>query len=74
MQDFFDQLAELLEVDDVRPEDELRQFATWDSLTALSVFAMIATDYNLNLDPTTLSKITTAGELWEWVQSMEAVR
>ena len=41
MEEFNRELAEILEVDDVRPADVLATFEAWDSLSVLSVIVMI---------------------------------
>ena len=40
MENFLNQMAELLEVDSVNPQDEFISFDAWDSLTSLSIIAM----------------------------------
>ncbi len=69
MDELYDKLAEALEVDAVHPEDELRAFPTWDSLTALSVIAMLDTDYHISVNPLELASITTAAELKAFVEA-----
>jgi acyl carrier protein len=45
MDRFYERLAEILEEDKVGPDDVLANFEQWDSLTALSVVAMIDEHY-----------------------------
>jgi acyl carrier protein len=42
-------VAEILEVDEVKPTDILDGFEEWDSLGILSVIVMIDSDYHINL-------------------------
>lgn len=46
MEAIYEQLAELLEVDQVNDNDVLEDFECWDSLTILSIIAWIAENYN----------------------------
>jgi acyl carrier protein len=69
MEPFYTQLAEILDVDSVQPADELRKFETWDSLSALSVIAMIDADFGVNLTAGDLMPIVTVGQLANLVQS-----
>lgn len=46
MEAIYKQLAELLEVDDVKDIDVLEDFECWDSLTVLSIIALLSEEYN----------------------------
>jgi acyl carrier protein len=63
MDRFYERLAEVLEEDKVGPEDELAKFEQWDSLTALSVVAMIDENYAVNISAEDLAGTRTAGAL-----------
>jgi acyl carrier protein len=69
MGDLYPRLAELLEVDAVQPSDVLEAFALWDSLTVLSVLAVLDSAYGVNLTAQDLRAIRTAGELADLVAS-----
>jgi acyl carrier protein len=69
MDDFYSKLAEILEVEAVKPEDVLRDFENWDSLTALSILATLDAAYGINLATAELRQIKTAGELASTVAS-----
>lgn len=69
MDNFFVQLSEILEVDDVKPEDVLQDFENWDSLTILSLLATLDAGYGVNLTTDDLVQIKTAGELAVMVKS-----
>jgi acyl carrier protein len=70
VENFLVKLAEILEVDEVKPSDVLKDFENWDSLTALSVLATLDASYGVNLTAGDLRKITTAGELLAKVESL----
>lgn len=69
MQVFYDNMAEILEVDEVKPNDILQDFENWDSLTILSVLAMLDANFGVNMTAKNLQKIETVGELATFVDS-----
>jgi acyl carrier protein len=69
MEQFFSKLSTILEVDEVKPDDLFESFQSWDSLTVLSVIAMIDADYGINLMATDLAGIKTPGELANLIDS-----
>ena len=72
MNDFLTKIAGILEVDAVQESDVLKAFPQWDSLSVLSVIAMLDADYQVNLKATDFQQLKTAGELWALVQSKKA--
>jgi acyl carrier protein len=68
MNEFLKKLAEILEVDGVKETDDLRSFPQWDSLSVLSVIAMLDANYGINLRAADLQDAGTAGALWKLVQ------
>ncbi len=63
MHNIYHQLAEILEADQVNPEDILNKFDYWDSLTVLSILAMFDANYGVNLTAADVRAMQTAGEL-----------
>jgi acyl carrier protein len=63
MQELYTKLADILEVDEVKPQDVLRDFEAWDSLSALSVIATANASFGVTLSGDELRQIKTAGEL-----------
>ena len=63
MERFYERLAEILEEDKVGPDDVLASFEQWDSLTALSVVAMIDEHYGVNISAEELAATRTASAL-----------
>lgn len=49
METFLYQMAELLEVDSVGPQDEITSFDSWDSLTSLSIIALVDDEYSVTI-------------------------
>ena len=72
MSEFYSKLAELLEVDEIKPGDVLADSPLWDSLTALSLIAMLDADYGVNLTAADLRETRTAGDLEARVAARKA--
>ena len=68
MNEFLQRIARALEVEQVGPGDDLRAFPQWDSLSVLSVIAMLDAAYGVNLRAAELGEVETAGDLWKLVQ------
>ena len=69
MNEFLKQIAGILEVPEVKEGDDLKAFPQWDSLSVLSVIAMLDASYGGNLRAADFGPIKTAGDLWSLVQS-----
>ena len=62
-----EQIAEILEVDTVAVDDELSSFDEWDSLTALSIIALVDSDYNKTLSHNQLKQFVIVGDLMSFI-------
>lgn len=62
-----DKIAEILEVDSVAIEDALSSFDEWDSLTGLSIIAMVYGDYSKKVTHEQLKNFSTIGDLVTYV-------
>lgn len=69
MDEFLEEMCEVLEEDTVAAENELEGFEFWDSLTILSVIALASENYDVSLDADEVTKSKTVGGLWELIQS-----
>jgi acyl carrier protein len=67
--EFLKKIALILEVAEVKETDELKAFPQWDSLSVLSVIAMLDAGYGVNLHVADFEQVTVAGDLWNLVQS-----
>lgn len=65
---FYAEMAAILEVPTVKPDDIVIDFKLWDSLTELTVLAMLGSKFGVNLTGDDMVKARTAGELWALVQ------
>jgi acyl carrier protein len=63
METFYFDLAEIMEVDEVRADNVLKDFAEWDSLTVLSVIAKVHSQYGFSLTADDLRVVDTARDL-----------
>ena len=63
MEKMKEQLAELLEVDEVKDSDVLEDFECWDSLTILSIIAWASENYGKTLLAKDVNEAKTVGGL-----------
>lgn len=73
MEKFYQLLAAKLEEDEVRRDDVLEDFREWDSLTALSIVAMVNEEYGVTIGAVDLLEIETAGDLEDLVRERQTV-
>lgn len=69
MNEFLKKLAEILEVPEMKPSDQLKDFPQWDSLSVLSVIAMLDANYGVNLRAADFATVNSASDLWNLVQA-----
>lgn len=69
MEDFYTELAEILEVDEVKREDELEDFENWDSLTILEVASMVDEKYGVTIGSKEVKGLITVGDLEDLIKS-----
>ncbi|MCL1669909.1 phosphopantetheine-binding protein [Elizabethkingia ursingii] len=71
MEDFLEQIAEIMEVDSVNPSDELTSFEAWDSLTTLSIIALADDDYQVSLTNAEINDAKTIEGLYQLILSKQ---
>ena len=69
MEQFLEQIAELLEEDTVNVSDELKSFEAWDSLTILSIITFADESYKITLNAKEITEAKTVGGLKELIDS-----
>ena len=69
MEQFLEQIAELLEEDTVNVSDELEAFEGWFSLTVLSIIAFADESYKITLNAKEITEAKTVGGLKELIDS-----
>ena len=62
-----EELVEVFEIDDIQLEDQFRDYDTWDSLTLLSLTAMINDEFGITIPRNEFEKLETINELYEYV-------
>lgn len=67
MDNFFEQLSEILEVESVNPTDVLVEFETWDSLAQLSIIAVADEQYHKTINAEQIKKATTVQGLYDLI-------
>jgi len=67
MNELYAKLADILEVDEVKPESILRDFEVWDSLTILSIVAMADSSYGVSMTGEDLKPLITVGDLADYI-------
>jgi acyl carrier protein len=72
VESFYANLAEIMEIDEIREHDVLRDFPEWDSLTALSLIASVRSQYSLTLHASDLREIRTAKDLRDLIAAKQA--
>jgi len=68
---FYEQLAQILDIEEVKPENALKDFETWDSLAVLSVLAMADSKYGVTIKADEIRSVVTAGELANMVEAKQ---
>jgi len=66
---FYEQLAKILDAEEVKPEDVLKDFEAWDSLAILSVLAMADSTYGASIKADEIRSVKTAVELANLVEA-----
>ena len=66
---FLKKIAEILEVKKVSKNDNLSKFENWDSLSALSVIALVNEMYKKSISVEKLEKFSTLAKLCDFVES-----
>jgi acyl carrier protein len=65
MEKFKELMAEILEVDEVDMDQELISFDCWDSLTILSIIAMLDESFGEKSTSEKISKCNTIGDIYK---------
>jgi len=69
MENFLKQMIELLEVDSVNPQDEITSFDAWDSLTSLSIIALVDDEYSITITAKDILDAKTIEGLYQLILS-----
>jgi acyl carrier protein len=64
-----EQMIEIFEVDSISPDDVLRTYDLWDSLSVISLIAAVDEDYGVTIEADDLTDIVTASDLFAFVEA-----
>ena len=67
--EFYQRLAEILDVEEVKPENVLKDFDGWDSLAILSVLAMADAKYGVSIKADEIRSVVSAQDLANLVEA-----
>ena len=73
MNKLFSQLAEILETDEITSTSKLQGFEAWDSLSRLSIIALVHRDYGVSLVSSDFGPVATAEDLAALITSRRQV-
>jgi acyl carrier protein len=68
-QEFYQRLAEILDVEEVKPENVLKDFDGWDSLAILSLLAMADAKYGVSVKAEEIRAVVTAEDLARLIEA-----
>lgn len=68
-EEFYQRLAEILDNEEVKPDDVLKQLDGWDSLAVLSVLALADSKYGASIKADEIRAVVTAADLASLVDS-----
>ena len=71
MENFLEQMSEILEVDQVNLGDNLTSFEAWDSLATLSIIAMADEEYGVSLVNQEITDSRTVEGLYNLILSKQ---
>jgi acyl carrier protein len=72
MNPLYSTLIKLLEVDTLQPDDILRDFDNWDSLTILSLCATLDGHFGISLSAQDLKEVSTVTDLDQLIAALRA--
>lgn len=66
MENFIEKFAEAIErEDEIKMEDEFRNYAEWSSIAYLSVIAMMDEEYDVQIEEADFKKLRTVQEVYD---------
>jgi acyl carrier protein len=55
--------------DDIKWEDEFRNYAQWDSLSHMSLIAMLDSEFKIQIENRAFEKMKTVRDIFDYVQA-----
>ena len=69
MEEFLEQLIEVLERDAIDADDEFRDYEEWDSLAYLSVIAMIDEEYDIVIPGEEFANLNKIIDIYNYINN-----
>ena len=63
-----EQILEIFEIDEVDPALVLRDLELWDSLSVISLLAVLDETYGINIEATELAEVVNISDLFTFVE------
>ena len=63
-----EQILSIFEIYEIKPETVLRELEFWDSLSVISLLAVIDESYGINIEATELVDVITVADLFAFVE------
>ena len=67
MEQFKEKLADIFEVSSISDSDVIKDFDSWDSLTLLSLIAVIDAEFNIQINAPLFDEVITIGDLLGYI-------
>ena len=67
MEQFKEKLVDIFEVSSISNSDVIKQFDSWDSLTLLSLIAVVDSEFDIQINAILFEEIITIGDLLEYI-------
>ncbi len=67
MEHFKQKLVDIFEVSNISESDVIKDFDSWDSLTLLSLIAVVDSEYNIQINASLFEEIITIGDLLQYI-------
>lgn len=71
MEHFKEKLAEIFEVENISNKDILKDFDEWDSLTLLSIIAIVDSEFNIQLRASDFDEIISIEDLISHIEKLK---
>jgi len=72
MDKFLEQIAEILEEEQVNLDDKLLDFDAWDSLAQLSIIALAGEEYGVTISAMEIREAETVGGIKQLIENKKA--
>ena len=68
MEILIEEMLEIFEIDEINSEIVLRELELWDSLSVISLLAVLDESYGINIEATEIADVITAADLFAFVE------